>query len=552
MSAHFEKGRILYIQHRYSDAEQEFRRALAEMPDDSTTHAMLAAALDAQKKHDEAVREAKEAIKVDPENAFAFYALALTSLKSGRLKEAKSSIREAMRLDPDDPLFYSMAALIADTENEWPEMLKVAEQGLAIEPEDVDCINARAKALTHMGRTEEAAASLQVALQIDPENAETHSNMGWLLVRRGSVDAAIDHFREALRIEPDSQWAYEGVVEGLKARNPIYHMLLLFGLSFSSFSNRVQTWMYWVLWVIPPARALMLLGVIVYACGHAFFNLLLRLDPVGRRVLTDEAKRSNNYALGCIALIAALIGFGWYAEASNPEHRALDKASSLVAHGHVAEARRIWQKQLSRATSLAAGGKYHDAERILERLNSHLSSMEGEAVASDRVECLTALARLYLRQDTSHDKAAEYLEESLKLGTGLDPLSRAKIQADLELAQRGGRLEPVAGLVVPGPGGLQTPQEYLQGVQSRLKASWRPPVTDQDVDITVSFQVHADGKVSDIKLVKASPSAEANEQALAAIKAAAPFDLLPDTLKPVTEIQMTFDAARKFSDNNRR
>src|SRR5262249_14439867 len=164
MSAHFEKGRILYIQHRYSDAEQEFRRALAEMPDDSTTHAMLAAALDAQKKHDEAVREAKEAIKVDPENAFAFYALALTSLKSGLLKDAKSSSREALRLDTDDPLFYSMAALIADTETEWPEMLKIAEQGLAIEPEDVDCINARAKALTHMGRTEEAAASLQVAL----------------------------------------------------------------------------------------------------------------------------------------------------------------------------------------------------------------------------------------------------------------------------------------------------------------------------------------------------------------------------------------------------
>jgi TonB family protein len=59
--------------------------------------------------------------------------------------------------------------------------------------------------------------------------------------------------------------------------------------------------------------------------------------------------------------------------------------------------------------------------------------------------------------------------------------------------------------------------------------------------VTATFEIDAQGRLSHVKLVKSSDIATANDAARSAIYAAAPFDPLPDTLKPVAQIEFTFD-----------
>ena len=50
----------------------------------------------------------------------------------------------------------------------------------------------------------------------------------------------MEHFREALRLNPNMEWARQGILEALRARNPIYRVMLRYFLWMSRFRGKVQ------------------------------------------------------------------------------------------------------------------------------------------------------------------------------------------------------------------------------------------------------------------------------------------------------------------------
>src|SRR5204863_7764085 len=86
----------------------------------------------------------------------------------------------------------------------------------------------------------EAGATIDATLAKNPENALTHANQGWTFLERGDPKKALHHFREALRLDPENEWARQGIVEALKARNIIYAVMLKYFLWMSRFSSRGQ------------------------------------------------------------------------------------------------------------------------------------------------------------------------------------------------------------------------------------------------------------------------------------------------------------------------
>lgn len=325
---HGEKARLLIHQKRFQQAEAECRKALSENPLDAWMHNLLSMALLGQQQIPKAREEARRAIGIAPEYAFAYYVLSIVESQADRLGDAEKAVREALRLDPTSCVFYTRLANVKLQQSKWREAIQYAEQGLSHDPEDVDCINARAQALVRVGCCAEAEDSLNSALRLDPENSLTHSNIGWTLVRRGKINEGIDHFKEALRLDPDSPWAYEGVVEALKARNPIYHMMLLSSLSLSAMSQGMRRTLFWTCYMMPPLRAVLIVALLGTFITKTLFTLVLRLDPLGRRVLTDETKRLNNYSLGGVALIVGFVV--WCVCFTGPHPQA--RSTATVAH----------------------------------------------------------------------------------------------------------------------------------------------------------------------------------------------------------------------------
>ena len=240
MSPQLERGLLLFMQSRYELAEAELRQALANEPREAYGHAMLGLCLAKREQFKEATEEAEQAVHLAPDFAFAHYALADILHDRNHHAEALTAINEALRLDSADADYFALLSAIHLDEKHWKEGLQAAEQGLQLDSEHVGCNNLRAIALVKLGRKSEAGATIDAALARNPDNAVTHANQGWTLLERGEPKKALEHFREALRLDPDNDWARQGIVEALKARNVIYAVMLKYFLWMSRLSGRVQ------------------------------------------------------------------------------------------------------------------------------------------------------------------------------------------------------------------------------------------------------------------------------------------------------------------------
>lgn len=305
-----QRAQFLLEQERYDLAEQELRRAIASDPDEPLAHVQLAAALVGQKRFQEALSEAKQAVQLAPDWSEAHAILASVFDDLEQYRQAEAAIREAVRLDPENADHHALHAHILVGQARWKEALASAERGLAIDAEHVTSANLRAVALVKLRRSDDASVVLNTALGRDPENPVTHANRGWALLEGGQHKPAMESFREALRLDPHQEWAREGIVSALKARNPAYRLLLAYFFWMSRMPPGLRTGVWIGLFVVtrllrgvaktnPAAAPFIQPLLFLYALFCLFtwiadpmFNLLLRFDPVGRYALSPRQSRS--------------------------------------------------------------------------------------------------------------------------------------------------------------------------------------------------------------------------------------------------------------------
>lgn len=324
MNPNLERGLLLFQQSRFELAESELRQALAAEPRDPYAHALLGLCLAHREQFQEATAETEQAIHLAPDFPFAHYAMAHVYFDRNRFSDALRAINEAIRLDPEDADQYALLSNIHFQERRWQEALNAAEQGLQFNSEHVGCTNLRAMAMVKLGRKSEAGQTIGTALSKNPDNSLTHANQGWTLLEQGDAKKAAEHFREALRLNPQNEWARQGIIEALKARNIIYAAMLKYFLWMAKFSRKGQWGIILVgyfgnrilgvisqnnpdlaPWIL-PLRILYLVFALMTWLAYPFFNLLLRLNKFGRLVLSPEQTVASNWFGACLLL--ALIG----------------------------------------------------------------------------------------------------------------------------------------------------------------------------------------------------------------------------------------------------
>ena len=335
MSQRIEKAQLLMQQQRFEPAMKELTQELQSNPDEPHVHALLAVCLRQLDRNPEALEAARRAVQVGPDYAYAHYVLAGVYDQDDRFDDAERAIREAIRLDPEDADYYARLANLQMQRRRWEEGLRAAERALEIDPTHSGALNLRSMALNNLNRTDEAAAATASALAANPDDATAHSSKGWQELRAGNQQPAMTHFREALRLDSSHAWAREGVVEALKARNPVYRAMLAYFL----WTSRLQPKVLWgfiiggfvlskilrefaktnpqwspYLWVV--------LGLYFAFClmswiADPLFNLLLRTHPIGRIALTPQQAQAANWFGG--SLLVALLSLAvWLVLKTDP------------------------------------------------------------------------------------------------------------------------------------------------------------------------------------------------------------------------------------------
>jgi tetratricopeptide (TPR) repeat protein len=220
MSAEDFKIQILIQRGNYKEAQSMIRARLAQEPNDTDLHLMLAQALFHLDRPKEAEASARTAIGLDPESGYSHEVLAQILAASSNSKGAEEAVREAMSLDGDSASLRAILARIASDRGKYEKCLEHAQCGLEIDPDNETCRFYRGIALSRLGHHEEAD---QVALGLlgdDPDESTNHSVRGWILLETNAIENAKMHFQEALRLDPDNEDARCGLARCLQQGNP--------------------------------------------------------------------------------------------------------------------------------------------------------------------------------------------------------------------------------------------------------------------------------------------------------------------------------------------
>jgi len=315
-----EKVQILIKQSRYTDAEKLLSDLLNTDPNDIHLLALLAEVNLQQDNLGKAYKVIDNAIGLSPDNPYLFYIKSRIAIEQDNFTEAERSINQSILLDANDASYYAVMANIKLLKKQFEEALEIANRALGIDAENLLALNTRSTALTKLNRSEEAFATIEGALREDPNNAYTHTNYGWGLLEKGDHKKALEHFKEALANDPNYDVAQLGILEAIKAANPLYRLFLKFAFFMSNLTSKYQWGVIIGFYIVfrilrtvaknNEALQPFLTPIIVTLALLAFStwiitpisNLFLRFNKYGQLLLDEKEKMSSNFVIVSLGL----------------------------------------------------------------------------------------------------------------------------------------------------------------------------------------------------------------------------------------------------------
>ncbi len=320
MDFRLSKVEILIQQKKFSEAEKILTDLLSREPNNISFLYFLAEVYLQQDKFDEATRIIDSAIGQSPDTPHLFYIKSRIAIQQNKLNEAEKQINEAIRLDPYDADYMALLANIKLARKQFEEASEIASKALAIDSENILALNVRSTALNKLNRSEESFATIEGALREDPNNAYTHANYGWGLLEKGNHKKALEHFTEALKNDPNSSYAQAGMLQALKAANPVYRLFLKYAFWMSNLTAKYQ-WgvilgFFLILRVLNRVAAnnetiepyltpvIIAFTLIIFSTWiiTPVSNLFLRFNRYGQLLLSKKEKMSSNFVAGSLGI----------------------------------------------------------------------------------------------------------------------------------------------------------------------------------------------------------------------------------------------------------
>jgi len=274
---------------------------------------------------DRAADDAGTAKQLASDHPFVLYVAGAVALQQGAVLEAIRAAEEAQQFDPTYADAVLLEARARATAGQWARVIALADRVVEQEPENEEAavLAAVARDVERDGELDEMA--WKSLAERFPLNPVARAGSGWTRMHAGQIRAARAEFEQALALDPSLPWAKQGLVLALKARNPVYALLLRFFLWFSGLPTRTRTYVliggllaYNFLRrtarTEPELKPFITPLLIAYAgfvvltwLADPLLNLVLMARPEGRRLLTPDEKRGAVLVGACLTL-AALLG----------------------------------------------------------------------------------------------------------------------------------------------------------------------------------------------------------------------------------------------------
>jgi tetratricopeptide (TPR) repeat protein len=240
MSKELERADALFEQERWEMALEEYLKYLAEYAEDSHALCMAARCYLQMEVYGKASEYAALAISADPTHGYAFYIQSYIFFARNLYEESKRAIQEALELEPLNPDFHVQVARLKSNASDWLGVLDAADAALQEVPHHADAQIMKASALVRLRKADQAAIVLEAVLENDPENDYALTELGFLYLHEGQWEPAMETFQQALHIDPESEGARAGFMEAMRAKFPVYGLVLRYFLLIGRYSKKHQ------------------------------------------------------------------------------------------------------------------------------------------------------------------------------------------------------------------------------------------------------------------------------------------------------------------------
>jgi tetratricopeptide (TPR) repeat protein len=328
---------------------------------------------------DEAAEDACSAREFLPNHPFSHYVAGAVALQQGAMLDAIQAAQAARRIAPDYAAAVLLEARARAALGQWTTVLSLAESVTEREPEHEE-----AALLATIARESRSDGALDPKawkrlVEQFPLNAIARTGSGWTRLNAGQIQVARSEFEQALALDPALPWAKAGLVLALKARNPVYALLLRFFMWFGKLPPRTRT-IVLVGGVLgyntlrrtaadqPALRPFLLPLLLVYLAfvvlswlADPLLNLLLMAREEGRRLLSPDERRSALLVGSCLGLagLMGVVAAGTSRTGALLSALGLGFASFAIAAAYTRRGRKRRQLQVCAAiaagSSLAAG-----------------------------------------------------------------------------------------------------------------------------------------------------------------------------------------------------
>ena len=178
VEAHLSAGRLLEEQGNFSDAEQEYKQALAlDVPSDANV-------------------------------SDAITGLANIYMHRRRFAEAEEYLRRLVAGHPDNGAAHVQLGRVLAAEGKNDDAIAELQAGAKLTPGDISVQRDLADVYTTAGKSEQAEAAYRALLSAQPADAELHRRLGQALLRQKKFPEAQQEFLAAIKFKPDLGEAY--------------------------------------------------------------------------------------------------------------------------------------------------------------------------------------------------------------------------------------------------------------------------------------------------------------------------------------------------------
>lgn len=205
---HHNLGNLLLTLNRPDEALASLNEALRQKPNYVEAQLNLGKAYSALGKHDAAEKAYRRALWLSPGHPMALQLLSGALNDLGKPKEAEAVVRKALAADPKNPrqvaAFEHNLAVSLSMQDRFEEAVALFDAAQAKVPEMPLADYNRGSALQHLGRLEEAVESYRRAIARMPLDLAAHKDLNDLLYRLDREDEFLQSYDEAAMLYPEA------------------------------------------------------------------------------------------------------------------------------------------------------------------------------------------------------------------------------------------------------------------------------------------------------------------------------------------------------------